>query len=131
MFVHREGNCSSNVLLADVLYEAPELMASLCPKSHAALSSCSRQLHGVVRRSIANLRIPDFTHLTTIAKNDWSQLCLITVPCIDSDWEGSWPADGSLELVAEMWLDCADYDHTAIIIAPKTQQQPRHSKTAH
>ena len=78
--LYRDDTCSPHDLLADVVHQAPQLMAALCPTSRAALSSCSRQFRKVVHSLTAVLGVQSFYNIAAIAKGEWPQLCLITVP---------------------------------------------------
>lgn len=105
--LHRKRLCLPRDALADALHElheAPQLTAALCPTSSAALYTCSRQLRKVVHNFTTALRIQSFRDVVSIAKGDWPQLCLIILPDQCIDWQAIWPAPGTQELLAHLFL---------------------------
>ena len=116
--LYRNDTCSPHDLLADVLREAPQLMGALCPTSRVAISSCSRQFRKVVHSLTAVQRF-----IAAIAKGEWPQLCLITVPFQEVYWQVVWLLNNGQGLLAQLSLIQNDVHTTALIVAPRTGPQ--------
>ena len=106
--------------VADVLCEAPTLLALLSSQDWAALSSCGRQLWHLIHSLVTVITVHKVRTAEALLTGNWPQLALITVqPTAQLDLR--LPQDSNFQLIASISSSKHGQCSTAFVVSPNTQ----------
>ena len=122
--------------LADVLREAPPLLAMLPSQDWAALSSCSKQLRHLVHSSVTAITLPDVMDAAAVLKSSWSQLALIKTQSTTSRDATrdvfrhlKLPQDTNLQLIVS-FMSTTNHQLTMTFVVSQRDQASQHKSIA-
>lgn len=114
--------------LADVMCEAPTLLAALPSQDWAALSRCGRQLQLLVHSCVTAVTVKEMGHASAVLKGSWPQLALIEVhSTTQHEMQLRWSQHSKFQLMASLEVLSIS---TAFAVSPKTQTDQRRSVAA-
>lgn len=115
--------------LADVLCEAPPVLALLSSQDQAALSNCSKQLQDLMHSFVTVISVDQLSDAEAAVSGSWPQLALITMKSarIDTLWL---PQNSNFQLLASLWFMQDFNTSAAYIVSANTESAPRRSIAA-